>query len=448
MKRHALRDTLKFFRLSLFMTQSLRYQINVRILLLSLLVLLSAGTIAVWQARTAVNNEVQSSVQLAVKLVYFGFTHTKQHPADWLPQLNALEETRHLAIQLQLPSGELLNIKPEVITEQPPEWFIQLIQGQTINITRVLILPDGKQLLLTIQANPINEISEVWQENMAFFIAVCSLTVLSFFAVNLVFKKALKSISTIVSALNVIANGHYQEKLPEFSIAEYASIANAINQLADKLSVAKQENRALTQHSLEIQEDERKKLAQELHDELGQSLTAIKVMAVAATRRNADIQQCSNTIVNTCNHLMQVVRSMMHQLHPLVLTELGLKAGLEDLIAHWAIRANQLEIQLDCSSDTEQLSANIAIQVFRIVQECLTNIVRHAQANTAHIELSIAQQVLLLKVSDNGIGCQEVSKTGFGLLGMKERVHSLGGEFSLHSQQGLGTRISVRIPLT
>ena len=427
------------------MTQSLRYQINLRILCLSILVLISGGTIAVWQARTAVNNEVQSSVQLAVKLIQFGFTHAQQHPADWLPQLNALEETQHLSVQLKLPTGETVEVKPRPVTEQPPQWFIDLIQGQTLKIERAITLNDGRQLLLSIQANPIDEISEVWQENIAFFISFCSLTLLSFFAVNLVFKKTLTSITTIVNSLNIIANGHYQTKLPDFSVAEYDSIAKAINQLSDKLYNAQRENRALTQHTLEIQEDERKKLAQELHDELGQSLTGIKVMAVATARPNADIKQSTNAIVQTCNHLMQVVRSMMHQLHPLVLTELGLKAGVEDLIEHWAMRDTRLTILLDCSDEADKLPANIAIQVFRVIQECITNTVRHAKATEAMIQINITDKVLRLKVSDNGRGCNNSEKTGFGLLGMQERINSLGGEFKLEMQQGM--TILASIPL-
>ncbi len=413
-------------------------------------VLLLGGTIAIWQARTAVNQEVNASIQLAVKLITFGFSHSTQTP-DWLPQLNALEEIRHLTLQVKLPSGETIGfanpnqIKPH--ENKPPQWFIDLVQGEPLKIEHVITLSDNKQLILIIQANPLDEITEVWQENIAFFVSFCSLTLLSFFAVNLVFNKTLNSITTIVNALKVIETGQYQQKLPEFYIKEYDDIARAINQLSSKLNAVKRENRALAQHSLEIQEDERQHLAQELHDELGQSLTAIKVMAVTAARPTADIKQSTDAIINTCDHLMSVVRSMMQQLHPLVLTELGLKAGLEDLVNHWTIRHPDLKINLYCDNELDNLESKIAIQVFRVVQECLTNTVRHANASQANISIAIDQHTLYLNVSDNGHGCTSIENTGFGLLGMKERVSSLGGELSLQTSPQQGMTILANIPI-
>jgi len=429
---------------------SLRYQINIRIFFLSLSVLLLGGSIAIWQARTAVNKEVNSSIQLAVKLISFGFSHSSATP-DWLPQLNALEEIRHLTVRIQQPSGQIISFPHDTHAighdHTPPQWFINLVQGEPLNTQHTLTLSDGKHLTLLIQANPLDEITEVWQENIAFFISFCSLTLLSFFAVNLVFNRTLNSITTIVNALKVIESGQYQQKLPPFAIKEYADIANAINQLADKLSSIKRENRALTQHTLEIQEDERQRLAQELHDELGQSLTAIKVMAVTAARPKADSKQSTDAIISTCNHLMTVVRSMMHQLHPLILTELGLTATLEDLINHWAIRQPDLTISLECSHEADRLDAKIAIQLFRVVQECLTNTVRHAKASHVNIKLAIDRDGLQLTVADNGQGCLTNGKqTGFGLLGMQERINSLGGELMLQSSPQQGMTIFASIP--
>jgi two-component system sensor histidine kinase UhpB len=430
---------------------SLRYQINIRIFFLSLCVLLLGGSIAIWQARNAVNKEVDSSIQLAVRLISFGFSHSPQTP-DWLPQLNALKEIRHLTVQLQQPSGQIISFpRPNHANMQenkPPQWFINLVQSESVKTQHPLTLTDGKQLTLIIQANPLDEITEVWRESIAFFSSFCSLMLLSFFAVNLVFNKTLNSITTIVNALKVLETGQYQQKLPKFSITEYDDIAKAINQLADKLNAVKRENRALTQHTLEIQEDERRRLAQELHDELGQSLTAIKVMAVTATRTKTAVKQSTDAIINTCDHLIIVVRSMMHQLHPLVLTELGLKATLEDLINHWSIRHPALQISLDCSNEADNLEAKIAIQLFRVIQECLTNTVRHAEATQAHIHLAIDRHGLQLQVSDNGRGCANGEKTGFGLLGMKERINSLGGIMSIQSQVRQGMSMIASIPLS
>jgi two-component system sensor histidine kinase UhpB len=412
---------------------------------------------AIWQARDAVNKEVDSSINLAVQLITFGFSQTPFNETDWLPQFNALKETRHLNIQLKAPSGETISVshKNQQTTrkETPPQWFIKLVEGKRAKAEHQITTFGGKQLTLIVQANPLDEITEVWQESIGFFSSLFLLTLLTFLAVNLAFNKSLKSIAVIVNALKVIETGQYQQKLPDFSTQEYDSIAKAINHMTSELNATQQENRALTQHTLEIQEDERQRLSQELHDELGQSLTAIKVMAVTAAHKKADIKKATDSIINICDHLMIVVRSMMHQLHPLVLTELGLKATMEDLLNHWSLRNPELKLTINCPDEVDHLEQKIAIQVFRVVQECLTNIVRHAQATQATISLAIENQptagrVLRLQVTDDGQGCAiDMIKTGFGLLGMRERINSLGGEFSIQTQPHHGMSIIASIPL-
>lgn len=433
---------------------SLRYQIHIRILFSSLWILLLGGSIAVWQARQAVNEEIDASIGLVVQLMKFGFSQGRFDEADWLRGINSLKETRHLSIQLQTPSGQLLSvpqISPDEAKPKPPQWFVGLVGGQRTQTVQPIVTVDGKRFILIIQANPLDEITEAWEESTAFFISLFLLTLLTFLAVHLAFNKTLKSIAIIVNALENIEKGDYRHKLPEFSTLEYDSIAKAINHMTGELNRAQQENRALAQHSLEIQEDERQRLAQELHDELGQSLTAIKVMAVTAARQKADIKQTTEAIVNISDHLMAVVRSMMHQLHPLVLTELGLKAAIEDLIGHWTARHPELHLSLDCSEQVDGLNQKITIQIFRVVQECLTNIVRHALASEATIAIRIdreAEARLRLEVRDNGQGCEDGNlKAGFGLRGMRERIQSLGGEFSIDTRLRQGMRIAASIPL-
>ena len=144
---------------------------------------------------------------------------------------------------------------------------------------------------------------------------------------------------------------------------------------------------------------------------------------------------------------------MMHQLHPLVLAELGLKATMEDLLHHWAIRNPALELTLDCPDEVDALEQKITIQVFRIVQECLTNIVRHAQAKQATIKLeivghSIMGRTLRLQIMDDGLGCEaDKIKTGFGLLGMRERINSMDGELTIQTGPQQGMSIIANIPL-
>lgn len=436
------------------MGKSLRHQINVRIMLASLIILVLGGLVAVWQARNAVGKEIDSSLNLAAQLIRLNFPPAGQSAVDvgaWLPRFVSLEQTRHLHIQLQKASGDVIKFAAEpkriATDDAPPQWFIGLVSTQYPKVTQQVYTADGQWLNLIIQADPLDEISEAWKESRAFFLSLCVMAVLTFVAVNLVFDKAFKAIAIIVDGLKAIGQGQYQHQLPDFAIQEYDHIAKAINQMTAVLAATQQENSALALHSLQIQEEGRQHLAQELHDELGQSLTAIKVMAVAANKRQAD--SINTAIIGICDHLIAVVRSMMRHLHPLVLAELGLKASLEDLLNHWACRHPELALTLDCPEQLDELDPKTAIQLFRIIQEAVTNIIRHAAASQAVIRLGLEQgNRLCLEVSDNGRGATPADlKTGFGLLGMRERVKSLGGELAIHTNPQHGLRLYATLPL-
>lgn len=451
---------------------SLRYQIIFRILLSALCILVLGGAMAIWQARQAVEKEVDSSVHLALQLIALGVADGPvfQKPDD-LSRFGALQQTRHLSIQLQKADGERIHFagesQPSHPEEMPPAWFIRWVKGDYPQVEHQIKTRDGQLLTLIIQPQPLDEITEVWQESVAFFASISLLTLLTFLAVNLVFNKSLKSIAVIVDALRVIETGQYRQQLPAFSTKEFDSIVKAINHMTVELEKAQQENRALTQHSLAIQEEERQWLSQELHDEFGQSLTAIKVMAVTAAKQQADSsnisddrQVCGNSsevsgtitasIVDICDHLMLVVRSMMQQLHPLVLTELGLKATLEEMVNHWSERNPGLDLTIACDDEVDDLDKAVTIQVFRVIQECLTNVVRHSRAERVSIALESLDQpkpLLRLKVCDDGQGCDlKTLSRGFGLLGIKERIKSLDGELSIESQPGAGMSITAWIP--
>lgn len=433
---------------------TLRYQINLYILILSLCVFLLGGFVSLWQARQAVQQEMNSSVNLAKQLITFQLSQISTG-TTWIQQLQAIKETRHLRIQLKNVTGDVLEtssaIKEKNTLSAPPQWFVKLVKNNLVKIEHPIITNEGQQLLLTIEANPLNEISEVWEECSAFFGLLCLLISLIFIVIQVLFNHVLKSISVIVQRLASIEEEDYQSLLPEFSNYEMNLLSKAINHLIEKLRESQKENFALIQHTLTIQEDERQRLAQELHDELGQSLTAIKVMTATIAKtndlKNQLIFQSSSSIIEVCDHLMKVVRSMMQQLHPLTLTELGLKEALHDLVDNWQTRSPNLQIDLDCDETLEICPKSFNIHIFRIVQESLTNVFRHAKASHVMIDLRVDSNQLLLKIQDDGIGCSnENRKNGFGLLSMKDRVRSLNGQLKITSELDKGMQIFVSFP--
>jgi two-component system sensor histidine kinase UhpB len=434
---------------------SLRYQIHLRILFTLLIVLSFGGTTLILQARQSVAKEVQSSVQLALQLVKLSINKTHHSHVDnnaTLRDIALLKETQQLNIQLKQQSGELLQLsassKPTHILDTP-SWFVWMVARPYPTVNYPLVTADHKTVQIMISANALDEISEAWQETKVFFGIILLLSAGLFLAVNLIFKQVLRTVESILKNLTEIEVENYQNPLPHFAIAEFNRIALAINHLTATLHKAQQENNRLTLHSLEIQEEQRQTLAQELHDEFGQSITAIKVMAVTGKKASDNGKEIYQSIIQVCEHLVSVVRSMMKNLHPLILTELGLSASLHDLITHWHTRALSLKISLECDVEIDVIEAKIAIQVFRIIQEGITNAVRHAQAKKLLISLHLNHcSDLVIIIEDDGVGCDKRTLClGFGLLGMQARVKSLKGSMQILTAKNQGMKINITIPV-
>lgn len=214
-----------------------------------------------------------------------------------------------------------------------------------------------------------------------------------------------------------------------------------------------EENRQLINSSLEVQEEERKHLARELHDEMGQCLTAIQADAelIRDVSQNGDkrITTSAGAILDVSSRVYDVVHSMMHRLRPSILDNLGLVEALKDEIDAWKTRNKNTVCEFKCTGDLSTLGERINISLYRIVQECLTNISKHASADTVNIEVTSFDESIALIVTDNGKGFDmESHKKGLGLIGMRERVTSLGGKLVLNTAQGKGVTITIILPKT
>ncbi|MEX1200832.1 MAG: PAS domain-containing protein [Methylophaga sp.] len=230
------------------------------------------------------------------------------------------------------------------------------------------------------------------------------------------------------------------------------------HQQAEKARAQLHETRMLTKHMDEAQEAERRHLARELHDELGQCLTAIKTDAVLIRNRTQDTEpklyQSSQAIIDTASHIYDVVHNMITRLRPSPLDDLGLLATLEEAIKNWQDRQSDITFSLDVQGDVTGLNESINMTVFRVVQEAVTNAVRHAAASrisvAVHRETVASGEQLEINIRDNGKGMEVHdfhSDVDFGLLGMRERAQSLGGTFTLDSRLGEGVNLTVTIPL-
>lgn len=209
-------------------------------------------------------------------------------------------------------------------------------------------------------------------------------------------------------------------------------------------------NRELAQQLLGVQESERRALARELHDQLGQHCHAIRVEA-AYLQRTEDAAQARAAVLRTAANaqaLVDNVRGLLRRLRPAELDELGLVAALQALCEAWEERSGVACILGD-AGPLEDLGENIDTALYRVTQEALTNVLRHAQATQVRIGLRhIAPTLVELRIDDDGRGFDPKSDThGLGLLGAAERAAALGGSLRIDSAPGHGTKLCMRVPL-
>jgi signal transduction histidine kinase len=213
------------------------------------------------------------------------------------------------------------------------------------------------------------------------------------------------------------------------------------------------ENKLLVRHALQMQEDERKNLAREIHDDMGQYLTAIRmdVHALQISAPAAAAEFCSR-IAAHAEYIQLAVQRLVKQLRPVMLDH-GLVEGLQQLVQQWRVLHPQINCALEIADAPHDLSASVNIVVYRMVQEALTNTAKHAQASCVDIRLSLLADntplMLSIEVSDDGVGfVGRPSAHGFGLTGMRERIESVDGILQLLIQAQSGVKLSARIPIT
>jgi signal transduction histidine kinase len=216
-------------------------------------------------------------------------------------------------------------------------------------------------------------------------------------------------------------------------------------------------NRELVAETLRIQEEDRKHLARELHDELGQYLNAIKLDAVlvrdTVSNEDDDILSHAHAIIRAVDRLHVVVSRMIADLRPVALDELGLLAAIEHNVEEWRRRLPAIDVRLRSAGSFDGLEEAMSLTVYRLIQETLTNVYKHAAAS--HVEITLEarrgseiNEEVELRISDDGRGTElDRPSSGHGLRGMRERVELAGGRFSLDSAPGRGFHLAANLPV-
>ena len=222
---------------------------------------------------------------------------------------------------------------------------------------------------------------------------------------------------------------------------------------AEELEQSREELRALAARLQAIREEERTRIAREIHDELGQALTALKLDLAWMAKPKRETGHSGplptgQSVTARIDETMQIVRRIASELRPSVLDQLGLEAAIEFLVQDTTKRTG-IVVTLH-AEQFPRLPEDIASHAFRIIQEALTNVTRHSQATRADVAVRRAANTIVIGISDNGVGFQPASLSGLsslGLVGMRERALACGGILMVQGKPGEGTSIVVTIPL-
>lgn len=268
-----------------------------------------------------------------------------------------------------------------------------------------------------------------------------------------------RPIHSLVEATRAVSSGNFSQRVTRWANDEIGDLADAFNAMTHSLERAARERGerdALREHYIRgvisAQEEERKRIARELHDSTSQSLTSLLVglRNLEAAEDISTMRERIETIRHVVNHTLDEVHTLAWQLRPSVLDDLGLTAALRRYMDDYQQR-HHLQVDFVARGLDERLPVVLETSLYRMVQEGLTNIARHAQAKTASVLLEQRQNDIRAIIEDNGIGFDAASKAysqkSLGLQGIRERAELLGGKLTIESEPGQGTSLFIAIPL-
>lgn len=436
--------------------EKLNLQARLGIILAVALVLASVFTFvrAVMVADAKVMDEMASVSNLVNRMFSIAELGNDSpfNPEDdpaFLQELIALDNLRHIDIEILSSNADYPQVnEPKLESVDAPGWFVSLVYPATEMEIRTFMQANGD--IITLYADPADEIEEVWVEARNRFLAMLAFLILLMAVIAYCVQRWIKPLETILGVLDNVEHSDFSRRIPSFSLPEFRAIGDRINHLTTWLGASKSENERLTRKSITVQEQERRHLAQELHDSLGQAVSAIKAIAVSIEDRARDTDRTTSesakNIEEIADSAYKSVRKLMTSLRPQILDELGLTAALNQMVDDWNVAHEDTFCRLNIEGDYGTLAEEQQINLYRIIQEALTNISKYARAENVTITLS-GNEIITLLIMDNGVGfsLNEITQS-MGLTGIRDRVTLLRGELEIASKPGKGVSIQIEFP--
>jgi two-component system, NarL family, sensor histidine kinase UhpB len=423
-----------------------------------LLVSLALGSaIAYSTARRSVRHEMGAALVVGRQTVETAIARLQQadNPGRDLDKLVAsFAGNRHLRVHLNREAS--ISAAPALersVFGHVPGWFVGLI-GVSPRAERIPVTIGIRDYgIISIETDPYNETVEVWNEftNSLITPAVfCGLTIM---LIYVFIGRILAPLDRLAGALEDVGDGRYRTRVSGRLPPELTSLCDSFNRMAARLQQSDAENRLLNEQLLSLQEEERADFARDLHDEVSPFLFAINVDAATASRLIAQHRPTESldniqSIAEASRQAQDRVRRILGRLRPIALEELELSEAIENIVGFWRRRRREIRFLVRISPECENLPDLAGMTVCRIVQEALSNAVRHADpqviaiAIDGHCGSRHDGGAITVEITDDGRGMEEPNRVGYGLLGIGERVNAMGGRLTLSNPPGGGFVVS------
>ena len=392
-----------------------------------------------------VREEVLSTMTLAEFAIEQG---VKKNPDFYLFQredsdlgFSELSEIRHLKIQffnnqdilLEETSNTLDEIKP------PPYWFIFLIEklSEEIFFSKINIDQRGEMTgYILIKPEPIYEYAEIWQQIKVGLWIIGAFLILINIVVLILFSHMIKPINKIIEGFEKLEAGNYKSKINRSNILELDIIGKKFNSMINNLRQSNDKIHKLSQNLINVQEQEKSELARDLHDELGQSLTALQAEAASISKstKKSSRDDAIFNVIQLSKNMMLSTREIIKKLNLGLIEDLGFESALIELFENWKRRFKGIKFEYKIEDKAlRKITKQETAHLYRIFQEALTNIAKHSEPKNIKItvkSLDRGNKTRIL-ISNDGIKSNLVNNEGLGLIGIAERVDQINGSLEV-----------------
>lgn len=426
---------------------SLRGQFFLSVVAALVLGLSALALVACWHARASVGTEMAKALEAADQVVDNALLSLP--PGDSEPYLTRLvrsfDGNRHVTVALR-QDGRAVVVSHLAAPDAVPRWYRALLEIAVDR--RIDTAPSLKGRVLVVTTDARNEIGEAWVQfrDGALVLGLFSLAILAL--LHLAMARVSAALARLGRGFEAVGAGDYEARVAAAGPREAVQLASAFNRMAQRLGALEAANRRLTGQMLAIQEEERADIARDLHDEMGPLLFAMRLDAetIAVTAEgssNHGLVAQAGRLGAAVGHIQARVRAILERLRPEGLAQTGLVAAVENLAAFWMQRQD-VTVHLNLAAVPGRDDVEDAL--YRLIQESLTNAVRHGGARHVWIALEIDDAVTRLTVEDDGSGFDHGEAPGLGLRGMRERLAAFGGALGIAARADGGARLTATIP--